>query len=219
MRTMKLWALAAGCGLAAFQSSAQVIPVDTFGPIGGNSSFFSIGAAATFGQNNGWTVTSGTLDVIGGYWQSPDGLQTLDMDGSNPGAIATTINVPTAGTVDISFYLAGNFFGNYTGTKYLNVQLGGATAQEFTVLNTGQTVNNMGWTLESASFYDPTPGPTVLSFASLDPGDSDSGPALGTVTASEVSSSSVPDGGASLMLLGLSGGGLIFLRRRVVLPA
>ena len=41
--------------------------------------------------------TIGTVETIGTFWQFLDGNVTVDMDGISVGAIATTIDVPTAG--------------------------------------------------------------------------------------------------------------------------
>jgi hypothetical protein len=210
MKTVKIWALAASCGLVAFQSWAGSISVPTFGAIGGNTGFYDTGVGSTFGQNSGWTVTSGTVDFIGGYWQSPDGNQTVDMDGNNPGAIATTIDVPAAGTVTVDFDLSGNPDGG-SSLKTLQVQLGSATPEVLTYTTGSNTHSDMDYVAESAVFNISTPGDLTLSFASLDVSSSPYGPVVATVTASEANS--VPDGGFSLMLLGLSGAGLICLRR------
>lgn len=202
--------LAAGLAMTASASWAQVIPVPTFGPYSASVGIDEQYAGGTFGQNNGWTVTSGTVETIGTYWQTPDANLTVDMDGISVGAIATTIDVPAAGTVSINFDLSGNPVGGQT-VKELQVQLGSLTPQEFTFDITGHNTTDMGWTPETATFNVATPGPLTLSFASLDNPPSDWGPALATVTASDTPFT-VPDSGSPLMLLGLALGGLMTLR-------
>src|SRR5271170_206205 len=99
MKQIKILALAACCGLVAFKSLAIDIPVDNFGSYsaGDFNTIFSTSVPNTFGQNSGWTVTSGSIDQIGTYWVSPNAYNTVDMDGDSPGAIQTTIDVPKAG--------------------------------------------------------------------------------------------------------------------------
>jgi hypothetical protein len=210
VKTVKIWALAAGCGLAALPSWAGSIPIANFGSPDNSGNFTTIYAPGTFGESDAWTVTSGSIDLINNYWTSPNAYKTVDLDGNNPGSIATTIDVPQAGIVTIDFDLAGNPDGAPT-VKTMQVQLGSATPEQFTFNKTGYSESNMGWTPESAVFDITTPGEFTLSFASEDVG-SPYGAAVGAISASE---NTVPDGEYSLLLLSLSGGGLICLRRRL----
>jgi len=205
----KIWALAAGCGLAAFQASAQVIPIDNLGSTG--AVYNTLFSPSTFGQNSGWTVTSGSIDQIGTYWQSPDGYNSVDMDGDNPGSIQTIIDVPTAGAVTIDFALSGNPDGGIP-LKTLSVDLGSAAAQTFTYTTGANDHGNMMYASESAVFIVPA-GNLILSFSSLDASSSPFGPVVGAISGSEVSS--VPDGGFSMALLGMSSMALGWLRRKM----
>src|SRR4051794_2456892 len=39
----------------------------------------------------GWTVTRGSVDYIGPYWQHADGKRSIDLNGNEPGTIAQAI--------------------------------------------------------------------------------------------------------------------------------
>ncbi|HZM03616.1 MAG TPA: hypothetical protein VFC44_11455 [Candidatus Saccharimonadales bacterium] len=183
------------------------IAVDNFNLPYYPSGFVTLGAGNAFGNNNNWQVTQGSIDVVGtSAWQSPDGNQTIDMDGLTEGQIQTTINVPFAGTVDINFWLSGNPQGPPM-VKTLSVSLGSAS-DSYTFNVDGHDDNNMGWTMETAVFTDQLAGPETLTFTSLDsvPGNL-YGPAIGTVSACAMG---VPDNGSTALLLGmvLAGGAL-----------
>lgn len=90
------------------------------------------------------------MDLIAGYWQSPDGKNTVDMDGNSPGLISTLIDVPSAGQVTIGFDLAGNPDGQ--SVKYLQVGLGASVSPTFTFDSTGHSEASMGWVAETATF-------------------------------------------------------------------
>lgn len=217
MKKMKIWALAMGCGLVALPSWSQTIAVDNFGESPNNGSFSTYYLGQTFGENNGWKVTGvgaiGSIDVITGAWQSPDGLNSLDMDGYNPGAIATTIDVTQAGRVTVDFWMAANTAG--TTTKVMDVQLGSAPAIAASFVGKNYTYSDMGWQQMSVVFDITDPGNLTLSFASEDSAGDMAGPALGTVTAFET----VPDTGSSLLLLSLGAASLICVRRRMAVAS
>jgi hypothetical protein len=59
----------------------------------------------------GWTVTRGSVDYIGAYWQHADGRRSVDLNGNEPGAIAQTRRTRPGRTYRVTFRLAGNCFG------------------------------------------------------------------------------------------------------------
>jgi hypothetical protein len=217
VKATALLALVAGFALAAFPLRADEIPVDNFGFIRVNSYFSRLGQGDVFGQDNLWYVSSGTVDLITGYWNSPDGdpYHSVDLDGTTAGAIATTLDVANPGPVTITFDLAGNPDGPPL-VKGLLVQLGTAvpeTDNEFQfALPGGYDWNHadMGWTPASVVFDVPVAGSYTLSFASL---DDNSDAAYGPVVA-DVAAYQIPDSGSCLVFLILGIGGLACLRRR-----
>jgi choice-of-anchor C domain-containing protein len=56
-----------------------------------------------------WTVTAGNVDLsTAGLWQTPEGRQSIDLDGDANGAVATTVTTRPLTTYRITFALAGN---------------------------------------------------------------------------------------------------------------
>lgn len=193
-------------GLGGLHAWATVVPVASFDspPAGGGIS--TIWANGTFGSPANWTVTSGSVDVIGtgfSQWSPPDGHQTVDLDGSSVGAISTPISIPSAGTVEVEFFLAGNYRGG-PAIKQLQVSLG-AVNQTFSFDTTGHNANNMGWVSVSAIFANQSAGVATLAFRSLDGplGGSYYGPVIGTVTASVTPVPEPSTMGAGLGTLGI----------------
>jgi hypothetical protein len=217
------------CGLISFESRADLvsIPVPTFGPT--FSGYINKTAGEYLGESPYWWVSPhynafGNVDLVGNFWQSPDGNATVEMDGqSPPGQISTTILVPTTGIVSIDFWLAGDPIVNAgqadTQPKLLEVQLGSGVGLGPAVTNSFDsshtTVTDMGWVMVTDSFFA-TAGSDTLTFSGLDnPGQdysngSDSGPAIGTVTAFE----DIPDNGCTFSLFALCVAGLVFVNRR-----
>ena len=189
-------------GLSGAASAANVLDGNfSEGALAGG--FQTIGSGGSIGA---WTVSSGSVDLIGSYWQAPPtGGYSVDLDGNVPGAISQSLGL-AAGHYELSFYLAGNPDGGNP-LKSLTVSVGDAS-QAFTFLTTGHSSANMGYTLETLDF-DVT-GATTLTFQSNDV-NSPWGPAIGGVSIAAV----VPEPGSmSLLLAGIGMMGLVAVRRR-----
>lgn len=149
----------------------------------------------------GWSVTSGSVDWIGSYWQAPNGTSnSIDLDGNSPGIMGQFDSFLLGQQYLLTFWLAGNPDGLPT-VKTVNVTAG-ISSQVFTFDTTGHDKTNMGWTKESLLFTG-AGASTTIAFAS---GDTSSpyGPTIG-----DVSASAVPEPAAVLLmgtlLLGLAG--------------
>ena len=59
----------------------------------------------------GWLVTSGEVDWINSFWKAHTGTRSLDLNGTEAGAIETTFATITGQTYTVSFWLSGNFNG------------------------------------------------------------------------------------------------------------
>ena len=155
---MKAILIYTSLALSAAQTWGQAISVPTFGPIVNNPSVIDLTTGQTFGQGNSWKVTGSgsSVDVIGGLWQSPDGLQNVDMDGFTVGQITTTITIPTAGNVTVDFWLSGNN-GGAPGIKTLGIALG-SSHQQVTYNATANSYANMNWTTVSLVFAGQSAG-------------------------------------------------------------
>jgi choice-of-anchor C domain-containing protein len=99
----------------------------------------------------GWTVSAGSVDLIGSAWQPAEGSQSVDMAGTANGTIQQTITGVTANDwYNLTFYMSGNYGGGSV-IKTLDVTFGNTT-MGFTFDTTGITVANMGWQLRSGLF-------------------------------------------------------------------
>jgi choice-of-anchor C domain-containing protein len=175
-------------------------------------SFITVVSPGTFGGVSGtaWAVTSGSVDIIGNYWQPPvTGQGSVDLDGNSPGAISQTLSgLVTGQTYALTFALSGNPDG-LPQTKQVQVSINGQN-QTFTFNDAGTTrPSPMNYAMESLTFtYNGTGN--VLSFASLDDPSSAFGPVLG-----DVSVSAVPEASTwAMMILGFLGVGFMAYRRK-----
>jgi choice-of-anchor C domain-containing protein len=155
----------------------------------------------------GWTITGGGVDLVQTTWNSfsaQDGLNSVDLNRLSPGSISQSISFPSAGTYQLSFYMAGN--PTVPGTKNMDVALGSLVTDSLSYADPG-----MNWTLHQYSFAVPGAGNQTLTFTSTAPPGKE-GPAVDNVSIQEVV---VPLPGAALLgLLGLGAAG-IKLRRLV----
>ncbi|HEY2052117.1 MAG TPA: PEPxxWA-CTERM sorting domain-containing protein [Caulobacteraceae bacterium] len=195
-------ALAVGSAHAA---TNLVADGDFTSPSGGGA-FHPYFAGSSFGP---WNVVSGSVDLVGGYWQAPTpGAGSVDVNGNADGSFDQSI-ATGAGTYTLTFDLSGNPVGRPM-TKSLEVSVGSVT-KTFTYTIGANSRTNMMYTPESLTFT--TTGPTTLTFTSLDQQRSPFGPVVG-----DVSITAVPEPASwALMLLGVGamGGALRSRRSRV----
>jgi choice-of-anchor C domain-containing protein len=158
----------------------------------------------------GWTVLSGSVDWIGGYWQSPTGSGTgsIDLDGTSPGAIYQTITTVANQTYDLSFFLSGNPDGG-SPIKSLTVDINGTPSgsSPYTYITGTNSRGDMQYVMRSFLFTA-TGTSTTIEFASNDASTSPWGPVLGGVS---VTATPEP---ALYGVLGIGIFSLFFLRRR-----
>ena len=137
-------AIAWPCTAAQFQNgSFENAGVDPDG------SFVTLAQGDT--QITGWTVVSGDIDYIGGYWAASNSARSLDLVGDqNIGGIQQTFNTIPGAAYQVSFDMAGNPAGPPT-IKPLQVSAG-AAVQNYTFDTTGKSVSNMGWVTNQFTF-------------------------------------------------------------------
>jgi choice-of-anchor C domain-containing protein len=186
-------ALGSGVSAATITNGSFEAP----GTFSGN--FTTLGAGDL--SLTGWSIDSGSIDLINGYWPASDGAYSVDMSGNSPATISTVITGLVAGfRYLISFDMAANTDG-LPFTKLLDVAIGTFSGQY------AATDAPPEWTTYSFDFVASAASQT-LSFSSVDDGPGFYGAALDNVQIA-----TVPVPAAGLMLLaGL--GGLAALRRR-----
>jgi choice-of-anchor C domain-containing protein len=195
-------------GLAGAAHASNLVSDGDFSSPYGGPVFTTYFSGSSFGP---WSVTSGSVDLIGGYWQSPSGPAggSVDIDGDSPGAISQSLATGT-GTYTLTFDLSGNPDGA-PATKTLDVSVGGVS-QVFTYTIGSNTHASMNYTPESLTFT--ASGPTTLSFASGDVG-TPYGPVVGAVSVT-----AVPEPASwALMILGAGAIGASIRRRQAVITA
>jgi choice-of-anchor C domain-containing protein len=164
------------------------------------------GDFATFSTSFGaWTVTQGSVDLIGSYWAAPGG-QSVDLDGNSVGGISQSLSIGP-GSYQLSFWLSGNPDGGDP-LKQLGVTVGDKVNSPF-AFTTGSNSrpNSMGFIFETLSFN--ATGSTTLIFNSLDKDPSAFGPVI-----ADVAVTAVPEPSTwAMMILGFLGVGLAAYRR------
>jgi choice-of-anchor C domain-containing protein len=170
-------------------------------PVAG-SPFQTVGSGNNFG---GWSVDSGSIDVINGYWNAEDGNQSLDMSGLDPGTISQSVNTFAGQRYELSFWMAGNT-DNGNQVKQLESLINGNVLAVSSFDTAGKSANNMGWQQYSYDFTA-AGGPTTVSFTSLE--NNPYGPAL-----DNVSVRAVPEASTVLLFALLVGGTVVLVRKR-----
>ena len=119
------------------------------------------------GENlGGWVVESGSVEIVGPYWQSAEGSQSLDLSGiwEWAGTIYQDIATIPGQTYKIRFAFAGN--PEDQAIKDAKVFWNDSELATLTVDTAGRSLQSMGWTYYT---YDVTANSTVsrLKFQSL----------------------------------------------------
>lgn len=203
----------AGIAIAAAllaTSPAQAANLITNGSFenGNTSGNFSTEGAGS-GNIFGWSIDSGSVDYIGGYWAASDGARSIDIAGSDIGAISQSFATVAGNAYKVTFDLASN--PDLQGARDLLVSIDGGTPITFTHPgSTGHDAAGMNWTGQSFTFLA-TGANTKLTFTTNGTAQTYFGPAL-----DNVSVAGVPEPAAWAMLLAgfaLVGGSM--RRRRV----
>ncbi|MBA2718847.1 MAG: choice-of-anchor C family protein [Chloroflexi bacterium] len=132
---------------------------------------------------DGWTIESGSVDWTGSYWPASDGVLSIDLSGSEPGAISQALATTIGNTYTVTFDLSGNPACG-PALKTMTVAATGASTEAFSydISVAGNTLADMKWTNRSYSFVATTTA-TTLTFTSTTAGSC--GPAIDNVVVTE----------------------------------
>jgi choice-of-anchor C domain-containing protein len=140
--------------------------------------FLSLSAGAD--ELEGWTISSGSLDLVGAYWSHYAGHGSLDLNGGAAATLVQEVKGKAGDNYELTFALAGNPDG--AGAMSVRVSAGNAS-KTFTFDVTGHSRQSMGWKQETLAFTA-TAATIDVRFQSLVSGNS--GPALDSVNLSHV---------------------------------
>lgn len=112
---------------------------------------------------HGWKVTRATVDLVGNYFNSADGSNSLDLNGTSFGELQQQFSTIKGKQYKLSFYLAGNPAGGPT-IKKLLVTVGNKS-EEYQFDITGKNVRKMGWEYHELIFTAKDKS-TILTFES-----------------------------------------------------
>jgi choice-of-anchor C domain-containing protein len=207
-RKMKKLIVAAAFSLGvATAANAQMVTNGSFevGPDPGGS-FITLNAV----DNSilGWSVDSGSIDYIGGYWPAQDGTRSIDLAGNSVGSISQLITGTVAGQLyTVNFWASRNPDGGddlRTGI----VSFGGVDMPF--AYSSANSLSDMMWAPYSFNFLA-TGSSTSLSFAADGSAGCCYGPALDNVSLD----AAVPEPATwAMMLLGFGAIGFGMRRRR-----
>lgn len=88
---------AAGFVNGGFESSTCGAPAGGFATV-----------SAGNGCITGWTVDSGSVDYINGYWEAKGGVASVDLAGSSPGTISQVFDTVAGKLYSVDYWLSGN---------------------------------------------------------------------------------------------------------------
>ena len=171
---------------------------------------------ASAGDLAGWTVTSGSVDVINGYWTQPPVIPgttysttySVDMNGTNSTPAAGTISQTFATDVNanyaVQFLLSANpMCGSQTMNLTVSASGSGNTPETVSASVTqAGSLGSMVWNTWGYTFVAPG-DTTTLTFAADLQNTSNCGPALADVTVTELASATgaqCKDGGWQSMV-------------------
>jgi choice-of-anchor C domain-containing protein len=152
--------------------------------------FGNVPVGATF--ITGWVVTRGTIDYSPG-WQCPDGVASVDLDGSpgstnNVGGVSQTFATVPSQQYQVTFAMAinpDNNTNNQLRVRTMDVQAAGQSTSFTLTELAGTTDANMNWIGESWTFTA-TNSSTTIEFFSTDAQNTYFGPTLDNVIVAPV---------------------------------
>jgi len=106
----------------------------------------SVGSFKLYSKGDGipgWKVSRATVDLVGDYFRSADGNNSIDLNGTSYGELQQQFSTKKGKQYKLSFYLAGNPGGGPT-IKKLLVTVGNKS-EDYQFDISGKNVKEMGW--------------------------------------------------------------------------
>jgi len=125
-----------------------------------------------------WTVSKGTVDVVGSLWPASDGDRSIDLDGTTFGAISQRIKTDPDKTYVVTFDLSGNGYGAPT-IKMMRVSAND-DGTKYSFDDSKRPYHNMGWQAHAWRFVAKEKS-TTIEFESLDTESGYFGPVIDNV--------------------------------------
>jgi len=121
---------------------------------------FFTASSGDIGSIFGWTVSSGSVDYIGSYWQASEASRSIDLNGFEKGSISQTLTTTAGWTYTITFSMSGNPDGVADDThpyfspaeKKMSVTAAAGTPQTYTYTTGANTLDDMQYATHTFSF-------------------------------------------------------------------
>lgn len=156
----------------------------------------------------GWTIDSGSIDLIRDYWPAHSGLQSIDLAGSSAGVISQTFATTAGLPYRFSFAYANNVdVATATGRADI-LGAGSSILLTTTVTHTGSTRPNMNYIIFTGDFVANS-ATTTVRFTHI----TSTIPQFAGLALDSASVQAVPEP-TSVALLGIGALGLCLVRRR-----
>lgn len=203
--------LAAGvlAGALAAAGSASAVELVTNGGFAGPNPPNGTFQTVTGGTIPGWTVLSGNVDWIKGYWESSDGDgYSVDLNGGTQGAIGQTITTVIGKLYILRFDISGNPDNFYGQTRVAVIGANGDIGSASYLVDSNSRAD-MQWEGRKLAFVANSTS-TQITFTSDNGGANCCwGAAIDNVSVA------VPEPGVwALMIMGFGGAGAMLRRRR-----
>lgn len=161
----------------------------------------------------GWTVDSGSVDYINGYWDAQSGVRSIDLAGNSPGTISQAFDTIAGQLYSVDYFLSGNPDGGALAKFGVVSAVDGSLISSATFLGIkGTSRTDMNYAPWNFTFKATGPS-TKLSFASSATAGNFYGAALDSVSVS----AAVPEPATWAMMLvgfGFAGGAMRSAKRK-----
>jgi choice-of-anchor C domain-containing protein len=203
-----LAAIVACTAIGAFSPAAHAAPeLIINGGFESSANAFAGSFMTYYTGLDGWTINTGSVDLINTYWAPAAGNFSLDLNGEGSASISQSFITEIGKTYNVSFSMAGNPDNSSDNIKTISANVTAPNVFSFDIA--GKSSANMGWVTQTFSFVA-TGTSSTLTFVG-DPANTFYGAALDQVSVMQA----VPEPETYAMLLaGLGMMGYLARRRK-----